>query len=114
MQTKTLTTMTRRIGALSLVALLTAFAGVSQTAFGQSASDAKFKVRLDFNRWHDYDELKADMLTLAEAYPKFLTYSSLGESHGGREIMMMTINNPDTGPGNEQIRDVHRGKRSRQ
>ena len=68
------------------------------TVFGQSASDAPFKVRLDFNRWHDYDELKADMLTLEEAYPKYLTYSSLGTSYAGRDIMIMTINNPDTGP----------------
>lgn len=83
---------------LSLLAISFAAGGLMQPANGQSASDAKFKVRLDFNRWHDYDELKADMLTLAEAYPKFLTYSSLGESHGGREIMLMTINNPDTGP----------------
>ncbi len=78
-----------------LAVLLAAFG--SDAALAQSASDAKFKVRLDFNRWHDYDELKEDMLTLEKAYPKFLKYSSLGKSHAGRDIMMMTINNPDTG-----------------
>jgi hypothetical protein len=62
-----------------------------------SGSDPQFKVRLDFNRWHDHAELKTDFQRLEKAWPKFLKYSSLGTSHGKREIMMMTINNPDTG-----------------
>jgi hypothetical protein len=63
-----------------------------------SGSDPQFKVRLDFNRWHDHAELKADFQRLEKAWPKFLKYSSLGLSHGKREIMMLTVNNPDTGP----------------
>jgi Zinc carboxypeptidase len=63
-----------------------------------SGSDPQFKVRLDFNRWHDHAELKSDFLKLEKAWPKFLKYSSLGLSHGKREIMMVTVNNPDTGP----------------
>ena len=55
-------------------------------------------MRLDFNRWHDTDELKSDFQQLEKALPKFLKLSSLGKSHGGRDIMLMTINNPDTGP----------------
>ena len=78
---------------LFLIASMTA-----PVASGQGASDAPFNVKLDFNRWHDYDELKADLLTLEAAYPKFLKYESLGTSYGGRDMMMMTINNPDTGP----------------
>jgi hypothetical protein len=64
----------------------------------QSGSDPQFRVKIDFNRWHDYDELKADLLRLEEAFPKFLTYSSVGSSYEGRDMMLMTINNPDTGP----------------
>ena len=63
-----------------------------------SGSDPHFKVRLDFNRWHDVAELKSDFEKLAKAWPKFLKLSSLGKSHGGRDIILMTINNPDTGP----------------
>jgi len=63
----------------------------------RSGSDPQFKVRLDFNRWHDTDEIKSDLLTLEKAYPKFLKYSSLGKSQAGKDIMLMTINNPDTG-----------------
>jgi hypothetical protein len=63
-----------------------------------SGSDPQFKVRLDFNRWHDVAELKSDFEKLEKAFPKFLKLSSLGRSHGGRDIILMTINNPDTGP----------------
>jgi hypothetical protein len=62
-----------------------------------SGSDPQFKVRLDFNRWHDVAELKSDFEKLAKAWPKFLKLSSLGKSHGGRDIILMTVNNPDTG-----------------
>lgn len=78
------------------IALLTGMAGSSVSA--QEASDPPFKVKIDFNRWHDYDELKADLLRLEAAFPKLLKYSSIGQSHEGRDMMLMTINNPDTGP----------------
>ena len=63
-----------------------------------SGSDPQFKVRLDFNRWHDVAELKSDFEKLEKAFPTFLKLSSLGKSHGGRDIILMTINNPKTGP----------------
>src|SRR5687767_15632281 len=63
-----------------------------------SGSDPQFKVRLDFNRWHDVAELKSDFEKLEKAFPKFLKMSSLGKSHGGRDIILITVNNPDTGP----------------
>ncbi len=68
---------------------------IDQKATG---SDPQFKVKLDFNRWHDCAELKADLLRLEKAWPKFLKYSSIGTSYDGKEMMLMTINNPDTGP----------------
>ena len=63
----------------------------------KSGSDPQFKVRLDFNRWHDTEEIKSDLLRLEKAWPKFLKYSSIGKSYAGRDMMLMTINNPDTG-----------------
>lgn len=62
------------------------------------SSERTFKVKLDFNRWHDVSELQAGMRALEKAYPKFLKYISLGKSHGGRDIAGMIVNNPDTGP----------------
>jgi hypothetical protein len=61
------------------------------------SSERQYKVRLDFNRWHDVAELYADLKTLEKAYPKFLKYIVLGKSHGGRDIAGMIVNNPDTG-----------------
>ena len=60
-------------------------------------SERTYKVKLDFNRWHDVAELQADMRTLEKAYPKFLKYVSIGKSVGGRDLAMMVVNNPDTG-----------------
>ena len=67
-------------------------------ASGQSASDPQFKVKIDIHRWHDVPELKADMERLEEAWPKFLKLESIGKSYDGHDLMLMTINNPDTGP----------------
>jgi len=67
-------------------------------AVSQKASDPQFKVKIDFNRWHDVHELYADMKKMQQAWPKFLKLESLGKSYGGLDIMAMTINNPDTGP----------------
>ncbi len=80
--------------AFVLIALVTAMAGPAKA----QGSDPQFRVKIDFNRWHDYAELKEDLLRLERAYPKFLKYSSIGQSHDGRDMMVMTINNPDTGP----------------
>ncbi len=80
---------------LLLAAFLTLASAVS---FGQKASDPQFKVKIDFNRWHDVPELYADMKTLQSAFPKFLKLESVGKTHNGLDIMVMTINNPDTGP----------------
>jgi len=78
------------------LALIATFA--TPGAFAQKASDPQHKLRLDFNRWHDYDELQVDMKAMQKTWPEFLTYTSLGKSYGGRDVTMMTINNPKTGP----------------
>ena len=62
------------------------------------ASDPQFKVKMDFNRWHDVHELHADMKRLEKAYPKFLQTVIVGKSHNGLDVLGMIINNPDTGP----------------
>jgi hypothetical protein len=85
--------------AVLILALTTATDRASaQDRGGIQGSDPPHRVRLDFNRWHDTKELHADMVALARAYPTFLTLSSIGKSHGGRDLWLMTINNPDTGP----------------
>ena len=61
-------------------------------------SDPQFKVKIDFNRWHDVYELHDDMRRLEKAYPKFLKTVVAGKSHNGLDVLGMIINNPDTGP----------------
>jgi len=61
-------------------------------------ADRPFKVPLVFNQWHTPSQLAADLRRLAAAWPKFLTLRSIGKSYEGREILLVTINNPDTGP----------------
>jgi len=61
------------------------------------SSDPQFKVKIDFNRWHDVHELYDDMRKLEKAFPDFLTMESIGKSYKGLDIMLMKINNPATG-----------------
>jgi hypothetical protein len=89
--------MTARL-ALAAALLLAPLSMRAQERAPATGSDPQFKVRLDFNRWHDHAELKSDFEKMAKAWPKLLKYSSIGKSHAGRDIILMTINNPDTGP----------------
>ena len=83
-------------GAFVIILLMTV---ASPVTYGQnSASDPQFKVKIDFNRWHDVNELWSDMKRLESAFPKFLKVSSAGKTFNGQDIMYMTINNPETGP----------------
>lgn len=81
----------------SLMIILLALLPVNVSA-QKFFSDPQFKIKLDFNRWHDVNELYSDMSRLEKAFPKFLKLQSMGKSYEGRDIMVMTINNPETGP----------------
>jgi hypothetical protein len=85
------------IAALAFV-MLAASAALAQDRPGIQGSDPPHKVQLDFNRWHDSAELYADMRKLADAYPKFVKVESIGKSVDGRDLIVATVNNPDTGP----------------
>jgi hypothetical protein len=52
---------------------------------------------MTWDRWLDHDEIGERMQLMADTWPDFLNLQSLGESYGGREMWMMTINNPATG-----------------
>ncbi len=66
-------------------------------AQGQS-SDPEYTLTFAWDRWVDHDEMTEMMELMAETWPEFLTLSSMGKSYGGRDLWVMTINNPDTGP----------------
>ena len=99
MTTKSKTLVGRASSAVAMLTVVLSLLAIApSSAFAQSSSDPQFTVQLNFNRWHDYDELKVDLLRLEDAFPQFLEYQSIGTTAGGRDMMLMTINNPETGP----------------
>jgi len=92
----------RLLAATSFVALALAALPAAQfdalQAQQQRGSDPPHTLDLTWDRWLDHDEMGERMQLMARTWPKFLTLSSMGDSYGGRELWVMTINNPDTGP----------------
>jgi hypothetical protein len=94
--------------ALSLAALVFLTAPLAESAMHgrfdhtleaqQRGSDPPHTLDLTWDRWLDHDEVGERMQLMARTWPRFLTLSSMGKSYGGRELWVMTINNPDTGP----------------
>ena len=57
----------------------------------------KPKVDLAFNRLYDYPELEAALKALAAGHPDLVTLASAGKTVEGRDMWVVTINNPKTG-----------------
>lgn len=51
-----------------------------------------------FDRVHPYEEIVTYLKGYAAAYPKWTRLESIGKSGQGRDLWMITITNPDTGP----------------
>jgi len=51
-----------------------------------------------FNRLHTYEEIVGYLKGYAAAYPKWTRLESVGKSGQGRDLWMITITNPATGP----------------
>jgi len=95
-------TKTLRSNVLGLAAaalLLSASVSVTPAvAQQQRGSDPEHTLDLTWDRWLDHDEIGERMQLMAETWPEFLSLQSIGTSYGGREMWLMTINNPETGP----------------
>jgi hypothetical protein len=92
--------MTRNLVLKTAVALLL-LTGMAGTAAAQSSfvvPNKDPKVNLRFDRYYDYEGYTQAFRQLERAYPKFLKMISIGKSYEGRELWVMIINNPDTGP----------------
>lgn len=83
-----------RILAMTAATLTTLFAVAPAAAQYPYPS----KVDLRFDHWYDYEEMTAALHDLAAAYPDLLRLESLGKSVAGRDLWLVTINNPETGP----------------
>jgi hypothetical protein len=80
---------------LALAATAVAFSGAS--AQERRGSDPEHTLDLTWDRWMDHDEIGERLRLMERTWPEFLTLQSAGESYGGREMWVMTINNPRTG-----------------
>jgi murein tripeptide amidase MpaA len=59
-------------------------------------------VTIPFDTYHDFDAMTGYLKALAKAHPKLAKMTSIAKSHRGRDVWMMEITNPDTGPGKEK------------
>lgn len=51
-----------------------------------------------FNRLNPYEDIVAHLKGYAAAYPKWAKVESIGKSTQGRDLWMVTLTNPETGP----------------
>ncbi|MCC7452143.1 MAG: peptidase M14 [Anaerolineae bacterium] len=57
---------------------------------------------IDFTEYFFYDNMTHHLHRLANAYPALAALSSIGKSHRGRDVWLMTITNRDTGPDSDK------------
>jgi hypothetical protein len=64
--------------------------------------DREPRVGLRWDRYYNHADLTDAVQALQRAYPRFLSVESIGRSSQGRDIWLVIINNPDTGPHTEK------------
>src|SRR5512141_2848924 len=55
-----------------------------------------------FNQYYRYEELTSLLQAYAKDYPRLLKLESIGKSHEGRDVWLMTATNFETGPDTEK------------
>ncbi|NNM06881.1 MAG: hypothetical protein HKO65_17425, partial [Gemmatimonadetes bacterium] len=68
----------------------------------------------DFYHYYEYQELTSFLRDMHEAYPELTTLESMAETDMGRQVWLLTINNPATGPEADKpgifINQIHAGE----
>ncbi len=78
-----------------------AFACAALVTFSSSALAQQHlpgKVDIAWNRFYDYSEITKIVASLVSAYPNLLSVEEIGKSAQGRPLLVITLNNPATGP----------------
>ncbi|MCP4798309.1 MAG: peptidase M14, partial [Phycisphaeraceae bacterium] len=83
----------KRLGSL---AIALGVAAVPTTAV-QAQQQIDAEVPIAFNRFYDYEAMGERLAELAAAHPELCTLASIGKSEQGRDMWLLTINNPETG-----------------
>lgn len=88
----------RAMPAVAVAAFLSvsAMPALAQDMTG-GGSDPQHTLEMTWDRWLNHAEIGERMQLMQRTWPEFLSLSNLGDSYGGRELWMMTINNPGTG-----------------
>ena len=60
------------------------------------------KVDIPFDTYHDHDAMTAHLRTLVDAFPHLARMTSVAKSFQGRDVWLIEITNPDTGPALEK------------
>jgi murein tripeptide amidase MpaA len=55
-----------------------------------------------FDRFYRYDELRELLHAFAREHPSLVAIESIGRSHEGRDILVLTVTNTKTGPADEK------------
>lgn len=71
-------------------------------SIAQAQQQIPSRVDVSWNRFYDYDEITQIVQDLANAYPDLLTVESIGKSEQGRDLWLITLNNPRTGDASEK------------
>ncbi len=87
----------RNVLGFALAAVMLSMAAPAAEA-QQRGSDPEHTLDMTWDRWLDHDEIGERMKLMECTWPQFLDLQSIGTSYGGREMWLMTINNPATGP----------------
>jgi hypothetical protein len=88
------------LGAVALTAAVLTAPAAAQDRPQRRGSDPDHRLPLTWDRWLDHDEIGERLKLMQRTWPGFLTLQSAGNSYGGREMWVMTINNPRTGAEN--------------
>ena len=54
---------------------------------------------IQFDRFYRYDDLTRLVHEFAAKYPQLAKIESIGKSHAGRDVWLLTVTNFKTGPG---------------
>ncbi len=92
--------MTIRIASTRIALLCALCASVVNPVVAQQQVPSR--VDIAWNRFYDYEEMSDLLKQLCDAYPGLLTLQSIGKSEQDREMWVVTMNNPETGPDTEK------------
>ena len=67
-------------------------------AHDSAAPAVRASARCRFDRFYRYHELTAILKAFAADYPHLVSLESIGTSHEGRDIWLVTVTNAATGP----------------